>query len=100
MAEIVASDTVIIEWTVPVISFTPETYIVHYGRSRNTDLSSSHIESGAAFNTPNLNFSVVLSGLLPSTVYYYKVSTTNAYGSSESDLDIFVTFEQCKSSSV
>ena len=43
----VKSDSVIIQWTVPYISYSPETYVVQYGTSRDSlihNSSSTHSE--------------------------------------------------------
>ena len=56
----VKSDSVIIQWTVPYISYSPETYVVQYGTSRDSlihNSSSTHSEEEV------MTYSVELSGL-------------------------------------
>ena len=70
----VKSDSVIIQWTVPYISYSPETYVVQYGTSRDSlihNSSSTHSEEEV------MTYSVELSGLRGNTTYYVQVLATN-----------------------
>ena len=81
-----------IQWTVPLIAFTPETYVVHYGTNMGSlDLMSDPVESGDDFEAVNTIFTVQLKGLNPGTMYYYQVNATNSNASTLSDIELFQT---------
>ena len=64
-----------------MIAFTPETYSVKYGTERdNLESFSSPVQSGTNFRAVNLPFSVTVTGLMPQTVYYYQLVTSNSIG--------------------
>ena len=71
--------TATVQWTVPTIAYTPETYIVSYstGSLRHQVLMSDPVESGADFDAVNQMFSVELTGLEPNTAYNYQVISSN-----------------------
>ena len=85
----VKSDSVIIQWTVPYISYSPETYVVQYGTSRDSlihNSSSTHSEEEV------MTYSVELSGLRDNTTYYVQVLATNtAQRSNRSTVHTFTT---------
>ena len=85
----VKSDSVIIQWTVPYISYSPETYVVQYGTSRDSlihNSSSTHSEEEV------MTYSVELSGLRGNTTYYVQVLATNtAQRSNRSTVHNFTT---------
>ena len=71
--------TAVVQWTVPLIAYTPETYVVSYsagGLTRQV-LMSDPVESGADFDAVNQMFSVELTGLEPNTAYNYQVISSN-----------------------
>ena len=63
----VESDSVVIQWTVAYISYSPETYVVQYGTSRETLV---HNSSRRASEVGTTTYSVSLSGLRDNTTYY------------------------------
>ena len=71
--------TATVQWTVPLIAYTPETYIVSYSTGSLTRqvLMSDPVESGADFDAENQTFSVELTGLEPNTAYNYQVISSN-----------------------
>ena len=85
--------TATVEWTVPLIAYTPETYVVSYSTStaKRQTLMSVPVESGADFDAVNQMFSVELTGLEPSTAYNYQVLSENSVDSSTSTLQSFTT---------
>ena len=90
-----SSDSATIQWTVPLVAFTPETYVVHYGTNIGSlNLTSDPVESGDDFEAVNTIFTVQLNGLHPGTLYYYQVSATNSNASILSDLELFQTGDQ------
>ena len=70
----VKSDSVIIHWTVPYISYSPETYVVQYGTSRD---SLIHNSSSTDSEEEVMTYTVELSGLRDNTTYYVQVLATN-----------------------
>ncbi len=85
-------DTATIQWTVPVIAYTPETHVVHYGTDMSTlDRMNYTISSGRDFSTTNLKFSVDLMGLDIDTDYYYRLVATNTFTSTSSSVFNFTT---------
>ena len=74
----ITHDNVTIQWTVPMIAYTPETYTVHYGNaSGSLTPFNSHEYSGDNFTATNLTFSIELTGLSAGMRYYYQVVTMN-----------------------
>ena len=67
----VKSDSVIIQWTVAYISYSPETYVVQYGTSRDSLIHNSR--STDSEEGEMMSYSVELSGLRDSTTYYVQV---------------------------
>ena len=85
----VNSDSVIIQWTVPYISYSPETYVVQYGTSRD---SLIHNSSSTDSEEEVMTYSVELSGLRDNTTYHVQVLATNtAQRSSRSCVHTFTT---------
>ncbi len=90
-------DRATIQWTVPVIAYTPETYVVNYG----TDMSalnsmSETTSSGSDFEQNELILSVQLLGLLSGTVYYYQLVANNTFNATESSVEAIQTQEDRK----
>ena len=83
-----------IQWTVPRIAYTPETYTVHFGTSPGA-LSpfNQQRQSGDNFTATNLPFSVQLTVLYAWTTYYYQVVAMNSEGSTASVEQSFTTTE-------
>ena len=92
---VVSSDaaTATVQWTVPLIAYTPETYMVSYSTGSLTRqvLMSDPVESGADFDAVNQTFSVELTGLEPNTTYNYQVITENTVATTTSELQNFIT---------
>ena len=92
---VISSDatTATVQWTVPVIAYTPETYIVSYSTRSLTRqvLMSDPVESGADFDAVNQMFSVELTGLEPNTAYNYQVISSNTVGSNTSEAKTLTT---------
>ena len=85
----VKSESVIIQWTVPYISYSPETYVVQYGTSRD---SLIHNSSSTRSEEEVMTYSVELSGLRDNTTYYVQVLATNtAQRSNRSTVHTFTT---------
>ena len=86
----VKSDSVIIQWTVAYISYSPETYVVQYGTSRDSLIHNSR--STDSEEGEMMSYSVELSGLRDNTIYYVQVLATNtAQRSNRSSIQNFTT---------
>ena len=85
--------TATVQWTVPLIAYTPETYVVSYSTGSLTRqvLMSDPVESGADFDAVNQMFSVELTGLKPNTAYNYQVISSNIIGTNTSEAKNFTT---------
>ena len=89
---VIGTETAIIEWTVPTIAFTPESYVVYCGTSIESLLfKSDPVESGNNFSIIDFKFSTQLSFLSSNTQYYYCVIATNTEGSTASAKKEFQT---------
>ena len=88
-----SATTAVVLWTVPLIAYTPETYVVSYSTGSLTRqvLMSDPVESGADFDAVNQTFSVELTGLEPNTTYNYQVITENTVATTTSELQNFIT---------
>ena len=81
-----------INWTVPMIAYTPETYTVHFGTSPGSLTPfNQQQQNGDNFTASNLQFSVQLTGLSAGTTYYYQVVAVNSVGSTGSVEQMFTT---------
>ena len=81
-----------IQWTVPIISYTPETYVVNYETSMNQlNVMSNPVQSGSDFEAVDQMFSVELTGLVDTMIYFYQVVATNVQGSTSSVIESFTT---------
>ena len=86
----ITSDSVVIQWTVAYISYSPETYVVQYGTSRDSLIHNSR--STDSEEGEMMSYSVELSGLRDNTTYYVQVLATNtAQRSNRSSVHSFAT---------
>lgn len=75
------SDLAVIQWLVPEVAYTPETYNVIYGTDRTSLNYTSETVIGATDTTAlNQVYSVTLRNLHSNTTYYYQVVATNNIG--------------------
>ena len=93
------STSVTISWRVPNVSYTPETYTVHYGTNDSDQIgSTSQTVHGPTqlqeiLNINGAEYNVTLTDLKPYTQYYYYVNATNTEGSSSSAVTHLITDE-------
>ena len=88
--------TAVIEWNVPSIAFSSETSLLEYGTDSNDFTSQTEQQfSGTDITVTNLNYMVRLTELSRGTTYYYRLSTTNIFGTTESDTLSFSTRMFC-----
>ena len=88
----VTADNAVIEWLVPVITYTPETYTVYYGQ----DDAQLNIASNAVIGTTDITavnqiYSTTIEGLQSNTTYYYQIVATNSVGQNKSTITQLVT---------
>ena len=82
---------VILEWTVPSLAYTPETYQVMYGiDATNLDQTSELIDGASDLDLLNQIYSVELDGLVQETTYFWKVVASNSFTTTDSAI---ITFE-------
>ena len=82
-----SSELAIIQWHVPAVAYTPETYTVTYGTDRTVLNYTSEVVVGSTDITAiNQVYSVTLRNLQSSTRYYYRVAATNSNGTTSSVL--------------
>ena len=89
----VTDTTATISWTVASIAYTPETYTVLYGTTRdNLDRTSGQQRtSGSDISVTSLPLSLPVSGLDPDSAYYYTVNASNSYSFTLYDTNTFNT---------
>ena len=92
----ITSSSAIISWSVPVLSYTPETYIVEYGTDPNSPDQQSVALSSDGISTERPAYRVSLTDLIPETTYFFKITITNTYSTTDSETDFFTTGRQCK----
>ena len=80
-------DTATIQWTVPFVAYTRETYVVRYGSAPDNLNRSSMVVNGSAYlNVTGEQFGVNLTGLVPYSQYYYTIELSNTEGTTTTPL--------------
>ena len=89
--------TVMIEWVIPSVTYTPETYTIHYHSlscPHNGSVSVTGNTSVEVFTQQtNTQYSKSIDGLKPGIIYTFYVSSMNTEGHTISDNETFYTFE-------
>ena len=81
----VTADFAVIEWLVPVIAYTPETYTVYYGPDEAQLNFTSDVMIGTGdITATNQFYSTTIVGLQSNMTYYYQVVATNSVGQNKS----------------
>ena len=84
----------IIQWTVPSIAYTPETYVVKYGTSQdNLNLTSDSQHSGPDITIGCRTYQIPLHPLKVGTDYYFVVAANNSHGTTSSSTGMIHTLE-------
>ena len=81
LAIAVTHNSATIQWTVPSIVYTPETYVVRYG-TNDVNRMSDVVPSGSDISVTDLTLTVELTGLEQLTLYMYQVVSSNDVGPS------------------
>lgn len=80
-----SSEVAVVQWLVPEVVYTPETYTVTYGTDRTMLNYTSEVISGSSDITAvNQVYSTTLRNLQSNTRYYYRVVATNSIGTNSS----------------
>ena len=94
-------NTANISFTVPRVTYTPETYSVRYGVTVNdikltsTTVTSAGVDSNLNFiTTLNQCYHITLFWLTTNTTYYYQVVNSNCVGSVLTQVSNFTTHKQ------
>ena len=82
-----------IEWLVPEVAYTPETYTVIYGTDRTMlNYTSEPVMDASDITALNqIQYSVPLRDLQPNTRYYYQVVAADSIGMNSSVVSELVT---------
>ena len=85
-----ANTNAVVEWTVPMIAYTPESYVVEFGEdSGSLTRTSGLFHSGDDITVVNRVYDTTLQGLKPHTTYHFRVKSNNSFNNTYS---IEVTF--------
>ena len=83
--------SVTVQWTVPFIAYTDESYFIKYGPSLASTTSS--VPGSDDRSTLNGMFDITITGLVADTTYKFVVVAVNSFGETNSDISTFVTEE-------
>ena len=77
--------SILLQFTVTSLAFTPETYRMQYGlQLENLDMTSPVTASLNDFDATNHQLIIGASGLVDNTTYYYWIQATNTVGTTNS----------------
>ena len=104
MAPVTTPTSAVIQWSVPVVTYSPEQYTVYYTTNSSgcpTNSDEGYNKSVTVYGLNHTDFftirdqqyNVTLNNLHPYTVYCYKVVATNTEGRNESMMGMFETNE-------
>ena len=81
-----ANTTAVVEWTVPVITYTPESYVVEFGEDSGfLSRTSGLLHSGVDITVVNRKYTTTLQDLKPYTTYHFRVKSTNSFNDTYSN---------------
>ena len=81
-----------IEWIVPSVAYSPESYVVMYGTSEDAlDLTSDTVQGSSDITSTNEHYSVVLRNVDFETTYHFEIVATNSFNSTSTDTLTFTT---------
>ena len=104
-ASVTSPTSAVIQWSVPVVTYSPEQYTVYYttnssscptnsvDEAYNKSVTVYGLNHTDFFTIRDQQYNVTLNNLDPYTVYCYKVVATNTEGRNESSLATFQTRE-------
>ena len=80
-------DSVWVYWSVDEIVYTPEEYIIHYGRQKNNlESFTNPLFSGNSPDHKHHEYQYLLENLDVGKQYYYKLVARNVLGTTESEI--------------
>ncbi len=80
-----SSEIAVIEWLIPAVTYTPETYTVTYGTDRTMLNYTSEVVVGSTdISAISQVYTVTVRNLQSNTRYYYRVVATNSNGTNSS----------------
>ena len=89
-----ASRSAVVEWTVPMNAYTPESYVVEFGEdSGSLSTTSGLLHSGDDITVVNREYTTTLQDLKPYTTYHFRVKSTNSFSDTYSTEVTFTTTE-------
>ena len=83
----------VILWTISIVTFTPEEYVVYYGQSSDSLTMMSEVLYGSDLEAVSVTYEVTLSELEQLSTYYYQVVSSNSFTSSSSPVQSFTTIQ-------
>ena len=89
---VTATNSTVITWIVPIITFDRENYTLEYGNDMGI-LGTIEMMGNTDFNTVNESFPVTLTNLMPFTKYYFVLTATNSNGTTVTGPNNFTTDE-------
>ena len=90
----VSSSSATIEWTVALISYTPEQYMVQFGLRENMlNETSTTVNGNRNVSVMNETHTLVINDLHSGTTYYFRVISRNTFGSAQSNLATLTTLQ-------
>ena len=93
----VTADYAVIEWLIPAIAYTPETYTVHYGPDEvQLNFTSDIVIGTRDITAKNQIYSTTVLDLQSNTTYYYQVVARNSVGFNKSRIAQLVTSSPSK----
>ena len=93
----IGAQSVTISWLVPVISYDPESYAIHYGlKETGMNYSTESLPGTEDFWVRNQSYITKLPGLQPDTSYHITVIAINSNGSTASETLYFTTPPPCE----
>lgn len=86
-----------VQWVIPHLTYTQEQYNVSYGTTRGLlDQSSVVMSSSADISASNITYDLSIQDLMPNSVYYFQLRSTNTQGTTTSIIMTFTTLEAGK----
>lgn len=90
----VTASSAIVQWVVAYLAYTQEHYEVSYGPARERlNQSRLVVNSETNSSTSNITYSVSFQDLIPNSVYFFQLRSTNTQGETLSNIMMLTTLE-------
>ena len=73
-----------------MVAYTPEHYIVYYGRSMDLGFNIN-VNGTVNILATSVEYSALLVNLLPDTLYFYRIRSVNSVLFTQTDFGVFTT---------